>query len=242
MSGLLLKSLSASEMEFVAEDTLVTITSNVDHPIFHFISGDFGPLIAGLPCELPLWLAITLRRKGKCIIQPPDWMSVESLERFVAHERTEATFESLPFYYIEISQLLLIHAKDDFIQIDKISALLKDLENIRMDRARVGLLDIADRVRNGNAVLSVGLRNVSSAEIQALKPVFLQSLRIFKKLTDTTDVDYTTTTTTTTTSNTSINQYSNTNTNTNNMNDSYTEAAAPVAAPSNLRRFRRDDN
>ena len=240
MSGLILKSLSSSEMEFIAEDTLVTITSSVDHPIFHFISGDFGPLIAGLPCELPLWLAITLRRKGKCTIQPPEWMSVESLERFVVHERTEATFENLPFHYIEISQLLMIHAKDDFLQIDKISALLRDLENIRMDRARVGLLDIADRVRNGNAVLSVGLRNISSAEIQALKPVFVQSLRIFKKLTDTSDTaDYTSSNSTATAGNTSVNRYNNSS----NMNDSFTDTGpTTTTAPSNLRRFRRDDN
>ena len=230
MSGLILKSISAAEMEFIAEDVLITITSNVDHPVFHFISGDYGPLVAGLPSELPLWLAITLRRKGKCTIQIPDWMSVESLERYVSHERTEANFEDLPFHYIEISQLLLIHAKEDILMRDKVSALLQDLENIRMDRARMGLLDIADRVRSGEAVLSVGLKNLSCAEIQTLKSVFVKSLSIFKQLTDSSENNqaYSGNTTGATS------RYNN------NTNDSFTNDV-PAASTNNLRRFRSDD-
>ena len=235
MSGLMLKSFSSAEMEFIAEDTLITITSSVDHPTFHFISGDFGPLIAGLPCDVPLWLAITMRRKGKCTIQIPEWMSAESLERYVARERTEALFEDLPFHYIEISQLLLIHAKDDILMRDKVATLLQDLENIRMDRARMGLLDIADRVRSGEAVLSVGLKNLSCAEIQSLKPVFVQALGIFKKLTDSSDTSqqlYSTT------SNSTSNRYSS-----NAVNDSFAvDIPATTSTTSNLRRFRREDN
>jgi hypothetical protein len=45
-----------------------------------------------------------------------------------------------------------------------------------MDRARNGLLDIADKVRGGDAIRSVGLPNISCAEVQALKPVLLCSL------------------------------------------------------------------
>jgi GINS complex subunit 2 len=69
MSGLKLNGLLASEMEFEAEETLITVTSSIDQPILKFISGDFGPLIAGMPIQLPLWLAIPLRRKGRCKIK-----------------------------------------------------------------------------------------------------------------------------------------------------------------------------
>lgn len=87
MSGLKLKHLSANEIEFLAEESLIFIESDVDHPPFQFLSGTFGPLVSGLTCEVPLWLALTLKKKGKCKIVTPDWMSVANLEAFVAHER-----------------------------------------------------------------------------------------------------------------------------------------------------------
>jgi len=47
ISGLQLNHLSAAEMEFLAGETLITVTSQFDHPEFKFISGDYGPLEAG---------------------------------------------------------------------------------------------------------------------------------------------------------------------------------------------------
>ena len=79
MSQLLNKNIGPLENEFIAEETIITITSNLNHPPFRFISGKFGPLEAGLPCQVPLWLAITLRKKGKCIIAMPEWMTVSVL-------------------------------------------------------------------------------------------------------------------------------------------------------------------
>lgn len=189
ISGLQLNNLSAAEMEFSAGEVLITVTSQFDHPEFKFISGDYGPLEAGLPCEIPLWLAIALRRKGKCRIEIPEWMSVTSLESCVTHERSDNTFYPLPFHYLEISQLLIKYAKEDIKMIDKVSALLKDLEEIRMDRARLGLFDMAEKVREGDAVQAVSLPHISNTEIQTLKPMFIDAMTIFKKLTDVSEED-----------------------------------------------------
>ena len=38
--------------------------------------GDVGPLAAGLPVEVPLWMAIMLKQRLKCRIIPPNWMDV----------------------------------------------------------------------------------------------------------------------------------------------------------------------
>lgn len=152
--------------------------------MLHFISGDFGPLVPGMPCQLPLWLALTLRKKGKCRIEIPDWMSIQSLETYISQERRDTRFSSVPFHYVEIAQLLLNYARDDFTSIDRVSALIADLENIRMDRIRVGIAAIATQVKSGQAVVSIGLTNISCAEIQAIKPVFIESMRTFKQLTD----------------------------------------------------------
>jgi GINS complex subunit 2 len=184
MSGLSLRSLASAENEFLAEETLVTIVSGVDHPALNFISGRFGPLQAGFPAEVPLWLAITLRKRRKCTIVIPEWMSIPSLEQFITSERSQGVFAPLPFYYREISQLLLTHAREDFpASPDKVSVLLKDLEGIRMDRAKMGMLDMADRVRGGDAVLSAGLLNVGAIEIQTIRRFFVESMSMFRRLT-----------------------------------------------------------
>lgn len=140
MSGLTLKSMTTAESEFFAEETLITISPNFSHPKLLFTSGSFGPLEAGDQCVVPLWLAITLRKRGKCIIVIPEWMSVTSLEQNILNEKSDEHFEPLQFHYKEISQLLLNYARDDVKEPDRVSALLQDIENIRMDRAKMGML------------------------------------------------------------------------------------------------------
>lgn len=77
------------EVEFLAERELIGITPNFDLGVLHLISGDFGPFKAGLPAEVPLWVAINLRQRRKCRIIAPDWMNVEVLELIKEREKDE---------------------------------------------------------------------------------------------------------------------------------------------------------
>jgi hypothetical protein len=63
MSGTSLGCINASENEFLAEEELVTIMSGINYREFQFLAGNFGPLVAGMPCVVPLWFAITLRKR-----------------------------------------------------------------------------------------------------------------------------------------------------------------------------------
>lgn len=65
-----------SEVEFLAEKEMVTIIPNFSHDKFYLISGDIGPFNPGLPVDVPLWLAVNLKQRQKCRIQPPEWMNV----------------------------------------------------------------------------------------------------------------------------------------------------------------------
>ena len=38
--------------------------------------GDFGPFNPSMRTEVPIWLAVNLRQRHKCRIEPPDWLSV----------------------------------------------------------------------------------------------------------------------------------------------------------------------
>lgn len=182
MSGLALNCINSAENEFLAEQSLITIIPGVDQPKFQFISGQFGPLTGGFPAVVPLWLAITLRKRGKCTIQVPDWMTVVALELRVQAERTQNTLSDLPFHYMEIAQLLLTHAKDDISSPDRVSVLLQDIENIRMDRIKMGVMGVADAVSKNRSVVSANLNNASAMEILTMKRFFLSSMDTFYKL------------------------------------------------------------
>lgn len=182
MSGLTLKSINAAENEFLAEQSLITIIPGVDQPKFQFISGQFGPLTGGFPAIVPLWLAITLRKRGKCTIQMPEWMSVAALELRVQAERTQNMLSDLPFHYMEIAQLLLTHAKEDLNSPDRVSVLLQDIENIRMDRIKLGVMGVARSISENRSVVSANLNNASAMEILTMKRFFLSSMDTFYKL------------------------------------------------------------
>lgn len=40
------------------------------------LQGDFGPFLPQIATHVPLWLAVALKKRGKCTIRLPEWMSV----------------------------------------------------------------------------------------------------------------------------------------------------------------------
>lgn len=182
-SGLMLKNISPEESEFLAAETPITITSNIAHSEFNFISGNFGPLYPGMPCELPLWLALQLRRTGKCTIVIPEWMTVTRLEAAIEDERKKDDFSPLPFHYIEVAQQLMTHAREDIASPDQVHVLLQDLENIRLDRIKHGLGNIAEKARE-DAVKRINLTGIASLEVLQVKAFMTQSLALFERLID----------------------------------------------------------
>ncbi|MCD7464497.1 DNA replication protein psf2 [Datura stramonium] len=54
----------------------------------NLISGDFGPFRPQIAAQVPLWLAVALKKRGKCTIRPPEWMSVEKLTQVLRMKET----------------------------------------------------------------------------------------------------------------------------------------------------------
>lgn len=53
-------------------------------------------------------MGIELKKKQKCQIHPPSWLSKDFLEEHLKKEKSNANpDDTLPFHYIEIAQLLL---------------------------------------------------------------------------------------------------------------------------------------
>lgn len=135
-------SFSPDEIEFIASDEPITIIPS--HRLLNIhryllASTPTGPLRPPLRAEVPLWLALTLRKRRKCQIVPPDWLNADHLRSVLDEElKDEERFATLPFHYMETAALLLEVAAEDIPRSDLVRTLLKDLREARQVKTRDG--------------------------------------------------------------------------------------------------------
>lgn len=151
------------ESEFFAENTKITIIPNFRHSGFQILSGFYGPLRPSVAIEVPLWLGVFLKRQQKCRIIPPAWMDLQVLKDKFEEERKKEEFSELDFYYMEISSLLLAHAKEDIPNHVLICRLIQDLQDLRTSKIRNSLQKIT--VEN----LYANFKDIASIELQAIR-------------------------------------------------------------------------
>ncbi|KAI3846940.1 hypothetical protein MKX03_034432 [Papaver bracteatum] len=167
---------SAAEVEFLAEDELVEIIPNMSMDSLNFICGDFGPFFPHIPTEVPIWLAMALKKRGKCAIRPPNWMSLENLTQVLEAERdSRREFQPLPFHYVEISRLLFDHARDDIPDVHMVRTLVEDIRDVRFHKVESGFETIGSRTH------AVKLKNLSAMEVNIVRPFFVRALQAFYK-------------------------------------------------------------
>ncbi|KAK6929347.1 GINS subunit, domain A, partial [Dillenia turbinata] len=167
---------SAEEVEFLAEDEMVEIVPNMRMERLSLICGDFGPFRPQIATEVPLWLAVALKKRGKCTIRTPQWMSVEKLTQVLEAERdSPREFQPLPFHYVEISRLLFDHARDDIPDIYMVRSLIEDIRDVRFHKVETGLETISARTH------AVKLKNLSAMEVNIVRPFVVRTLQAFYK-------------------------------------------------------------
>lgn len=178
---------SPAELEFLAEDERMEIVPNMRieslphqkkssrmEPPLRLISGDYGPFQPQIVTQVPLWLAVALKKRGKCTIRPPEWMSVENLTRILEAERdSPREFQQLPFHYVEISRLLFDHARDDIPDIYMVRSLIEDIRDVRFHKVENGLETISARTH------AVKLKNLSVMEVNIVRPFIARTLQAF---------------------------------------------------------------
>jgi len=131
------KNMIPGEAEFLAEHEHVTILPNFKENKLFFLTGDFGPFEAGLPLQVPIWLAVNLKQKNKCKIHPPDWMDVEQLRDMKEAENSQDIFTKPPsMHYMEVISMLLRCAPEDIPKADEVRTLVKDIWDVRMAKLR----------------------------------------------------------------------------------------------------------
>ncbi|KAM0904550.1 hypothetical protein ACQ4PT_017987 [Festuca glaucescens] len=167
---------SPAEVEFVAEDEIVEIVPNIRMEALNMICGDFGPFFPQIASKVPLWLAVALKRRGKCTVRAPVWMTVDRLTQVLDAEReSPREFQPLPFHYIEVSKLLFDHARDDISDAYLVRSLIEDIRDVRFHKVESGLETISGRTH------AVKLKNLSAMEVNIVRPFMVRTLQAFYK-------------------------------------------------------------
>jgi GINS complex subunit 2 len=96
-----------NQIEFLSEETTITIVPNFELESLEFLCGSVGPFRPGLPLKVPLWLAIHLKKRNKCTIQMPEWLELGNLQALYEAESEQEEFQKIPFHYMEIAAQLL---------------------------------------------------------------------------------------------------------------------------------------
>ncbi|KAF5387666.1 hypothetical protein D9615_000599 [Tricholomella constricta] len=167
-------SITPPELELISSQQLLEIVPLISMERTAFISGAYGPLRPPNKAIVPIWMAVNLKSKKKCHIVAPAWLNVDFLQDRLNYETSKPGFSDLPFRFMEISKVLLDVASDDLEDPDKLRSLLKDLREARQAKSRDGLK------RLDHSELS--LPNLSSMEINEIRPFFVQSMHMLTQL------------------------------------------------------------
>lgn len=70
--------------------------------------GEFGPFKPNKPVLVPLWLAIYLKLKNKCRINPPSILESEQIQIYLKREKEDNEFlTQIPDHFFEIANIFL---------------------------------------------------------------------------------------------------------------------------------------
>ncbi|XP_028168018.1 probable DNA replication complex GINS protein PSF2 [Ostrinia furnacalis] len=155
------------EIEFLGENRIVSVIPNFSYDKIYLICGEFGPFRAGLPLNVPLWLAIMLKQKQKCRIVPPEWMELDALENIKEEEKRSRFFTKMPNeHYMVEAKLILGVAAEDIPNSSEIKTVIKDIWDIRMSKLRTSMDAL---MKSGG---SYGrLDHLTLMEINSVKPL-----------------------------------------------------------------------
>ncbi|TIB05537.1 hypothetical protein E3P96_01188 [Wallemia ichthyophaga] len=184
------ESLTPSELHFIAtSEYVVEIVPNFSMGQIRLLSvsgclcavdhanpakGIWGPFTPPGKARVPLWLALDLKRRKRCSIVAPEWMSVDHLQERLKDETTHGEYADLPFRYLEISKAIIGVAGEDVDNAALIRSLLMDIRQARQTKSRQGVVKMNDA--------GMAMTGISQLEINELRPFFVQSFGVMRRL------------------------------------------------------------
>ncbi|KAG2179680.1 hypothetical protein INT44_006528 [Umbelopsis vinacea] len=165
---------SPEEIQFIAGNEFISIIPNFTLDKMEFIQTSYGPFMPPLQAQVPLWLAVALKKNRKCSIVPPTWFTKDNLQALLQNEEDHDEFAKVPFHYMEIAHMLIEVAPDEIPDIEHIRKLLKDIRECRQRKTR-DLLGKVDGTR-------LELHNMSRMELNEIRPLFSAAFNEMTKL------------------------------------------------------------
>ncbi|CAG8494722.1 8476_t:CDS:2 [Racocetra persica] len=153
----MLDTFTAEDIKFLAEYELITIEPFFKANTFSLSGIEYGPFDPPKRNNIPIWVALTLKSQRLCKIISPSWLTVDS-------ETKETKFSAVPFYYAEISRMLLQSAEDDLKSPGELRMLLQQLKEKRENKIRIGLANLEP--------IPHKINNISAREIHIMRPTF----------------------------------------------------------------------
>ncbi|ORY98883.1 DNA replication complex GINS protein PSF2 [Syncephalastrum racemosum] len=168
------KAFTPQEIEFIVGNASIQVIPTRRMPTLTLIQETFGPFRPPFRTDVPLWLALSLKKNNRCTIVPPEWLNVENLKKVLETEEESDEFAEVPFYYMEMAHILLRFAVDDIPDAEEIRRLLKDLRETRQSKARAGLRVLDDAW--------LGMNNLSLMEVNEIRPFYARAFKEMQRL------------------------------------------------------------
>ena len=120
------------KMEFIPNRKIAKFRNLDSEMIFE----DLRPLKV---TTLPVWLIIELKLKklGKVVL--PAWLSLLELKKLLHFEVNSPQLSELPYFWFELSKLLIEIAAEDIDSLEEVKKTLKDLKEVRQNKLRSSL-------------------------------------------------------------------------------------------------------
>ncbi|CAD8153314.1 unnamed protein product [Paramecium octaurelia] len=171
--------INAEMSDFIIQhSTFINIQPNFDLDKLQFISGYFGPFKINQIVEVPLWVAIELKKKNKCRVIPPEWLTIERLQQKLDEETiNELELARMDQYYFEISSILFSYCRDDIKDDDKIKLLLEDIKTRRESKIQK---KVEEFITRGSDALKIN--NLNQHERNKIYSNFYGDLKKLRQL------------------------------------------------------------
>jgi GINS complex subunit 2 len=163
------------QASFCADNTLITIV-----PSFHYSSnvpllscptkGTVGPFVAGMPVQVPLWMARLFHQRQLAQIHLPEWLSsTTKLVEILQEEKASSSLTNvLDFYYYETARALAV------VTPKSTQIVLADLVQVRLDKLRQTFHEVSKgELQNDDELSKLDITGICSVELQTIGP-FLQ--------------------------------------------------------------------
>ncbi|KAK9350991.1 hypothetical protein V1505DRAFT_360453 [Lipomyces doorenjongii] len=160
-----------AEISFLAENSLVTIIPRQAMESVGLIGGTIPSMRPMRRIEVPIWVAVLLKKQSRCNIVPPNWLSEENLKITYDAEAANMTRFSanLPWEWVEVGELILGSAPDDLSSPPHvIRNLLRDIREVRQAKARAGLKNLNDSYLQLDNVGAMELNEIRSFVTMAM--------------------------------------------------------------------------